>query len=87
MRVRVLSFWSMDRGGGDDTPLDSLLPGSLKSLTGHVAYVIVGGASVALVAALITGIVARDPQRANSNPGERVATGQTPQSPATGGRA
>ncbi|HEY8598418.1 MAG TPA: MFS transporter [Thermomicrobiales bacterium] len=82
VRGRVLSVWSMIAAGV--MPLGSLVLGGLASLTGQVAYVIVGGASVALAAALIIGIVARDPRRANSDPGERVAAGQTP---SIGGRA
>jgi len=61
VRGRVLSVWSMIAAGV--MPLGSLLLGGLASLTGRVAYVIVGGAGVALLAALVVGVVARDPRR------------------------
>ncbi len=44
-------------------PLGSLLLGGLASLTGHVAYVIVGGGGVAPLVAAVVGVVARDPRR------------------------
>ena len=74
VRGRVLSVWSMIAAGV--MPLGSLLLGGLASLTGHVAYVIVGGASVALLAAVIIGFVARDPRRTSRNPDEQIAAGQ-----------
>ena len=46
-------------------PLGSLLLGGLATATGHVTYVIVGGAGVALLAALVVGITGRDPRRAS----------------------
>jgi MFS family permease len=61
VRGRVLSVWSMIAAGV--MPLGSLLLGGLASLTGQVAYVLVGGAGVALLAAAIVGVVARDPRR------------------------
>jgi MFS family permease len=61
LRGRVLSVWSMIAAGV--MPLGSLLLGGLASLTGHVTLVIVGGAGVALLAALAIGILARDPRR------------------------
>jgi MFS family permease len=61
LRGRVLSVWSMIAAGV--MPLGSLLLGGLASLTGQVAYVLVGGAGVALLAALGVAILARDPRR------------------------
>ncbi|CAA9555296.1 MAG: Uncharacterized MFS-type transporter [uncultured Thermomicrobiales bacterium] len=61
VRGRVLSVWSMIAAGV--MPLGSLLLGGLASLTGRVTYVIVGGAGVALLAALVIGVLARDPRR------------------------
>jgi sugar phosphate permease len=58
MRGRVMSVWSMIAAGL--MPLGSLLLGGLASATGHVTYVIVGGAGVAIVAALVIGITGRD---------------------------
>jgi len=72
VRGRVPSVWSMIAAGV--MPLGSLLLGGLASLTGHVALVIVGGAGVALFAALVVGVVARDPRRAATQPEEAVAT-------------
>jgi MFS family permease len=70
VRGRVLSVWSMIAAGV--MPLGSLLLGGLASLTGQVAYVIIGGASVALLAALAVGFLARDPRR-GAAPGEAAA--------------
>jgi MFS family permease len=61
LRGRVLAVWSMIAAGV--MPLGSLLLGGLASATGRVSLVIVGGAGVALVAALAIGILARDPRR------------------------
>jgi MFS family permease len=63
MRGRVMSVWSMIAAGL--MPLGSLLLGGLASATGHVTYEIVGGAGVAIVAALVIGITGRDPRRAS----------------------
>ena len=71
LRGRVLSVWSMIAAGV--MPLGSLLLGGLASATGHVTYVIVGGAGVALVAALAVGVIARDPRRGVTNPAEQIA--------------
>ncbi len=72
VRGRVLSVWSMIAAGV--MPLGSLLLGGLASLTGHVALVIVGGAGVALLAALVVGVVARDPRRGAAQPEEAAVT-------------
>ncbi len=72
VRGRVLSVWSMIAAGV--MPLGSLLLGGLASLTGHVAPVIVGGAGVALLAALVVGVVARDPRRGAGQAEEAAAT-------------
>jgi MFS family permease len=71
LRGRVLSVWSMIAAGV--MPLGSLLLGGLASATGRVALVIVGGAGVALVAALAVGVLARDPRRGALIPTETRA--------------
>jgi len=62
VRGRVLSVWSMIAAGV--MPLGSLLLGALASLTGNVPHVLVGGATIALLAAVAVGVLARDPRRA-----------------------
>ena len=61
VRGRVLSIWSMIAAGV--MPLGSLLLGGLASATGRVAWVLAGGAGVALLAAVAVGVLARDPRR------------------------
>jgi MFS family permease len=75
VRGRVMSVWSMIAAGV--MPVGSLLLGGLASATDRVAWVVAGGASVALLAALIIGIAARDPRRSTEASGERRAAANT----------
>lgn len=61
VRGRVLSVWSMIAAGV--MPLGSLLLGGIASVTGRADWVLAGGAGIALVAAAVIGVVARDPRR------------------------